>query len=126
MKEGLEGRERITKEEAFADLLTIEQKTLRECLVYLAWLDQEMARIQEIPRDREAEREEEEFKLTLEDAQLRTRSGRVQSARIAYEDALYNAKYSKHPKIMGMVAQIETAMKALPDNKGVTERPDDI
>lgn len=126
MGENYEGPKQITTAEALTDLNNPEHKTLLECLVYLQWLDQEMAEIQKIPTENVAGREEAEFRLTLQDAELREESGRIHSARVAYEDALYNAQNSKNPTITAMIPEIEKAMNALPDNKGVTRHPDDI
>lgn len=127
MAEGLARQEEITHEQALTDLLNKEQKTLRECLVYLAWLDQRMARLDEATFKNRAERGEAEFFLILEDARLRFEAGRISSARSAYEDALFQAERTENrtPKMVVQIPHIKKEMKALPDGRGVTRRRED-
>ncbi|MES2135331.1 MAG: hypothetical protein V4449_03770 [Patescibacteria group bacterium] len=127
MAEGLARREEITEELALADLLNTEQKTLRECLIYLAWLDQQIAELNETHPELGPEREEAWFSHNLQDARLRLQSGRITSARFAYEDVLLQAEHSatRTPKTKAMIPQILKEMEALPDKKGITRRPPD-
>ena len=127
MVESLARREKISGEQALADLLNIEQKTLRECLIYLAWLDQQIAELNETYPEWGPEREEAWFAHNLQDARFRLQAGRITSARFAYEDVLLQAEESagRTPKTKAMIPQILKEMEALPDGKGVTRRSRD-
>ncbi|TSD05285.1 MAG: hypothetical protein Greene07147_606 [Parcubacteria group bacterium Greene0714_7] len=127
MAEGLTRREEITNGQALADLLNIEQKTLRECLIYLAWLDQQIVELDKTYPEWGPEREEAWFAHNLQDARLRLQAGRIASARFAYEDVLLQAEESadRTPKTKAMIPQILKEMGALPDGKGVTRRSRD-
>lgn len=123
MAEGLTRREEITEELALADLLNTEQKTLRECLVYLAWLDQQIAKIQKIPRGNMVDKATAD--LNLQKARLLAQTARRESTRIAYEYALFHAERNSFPEVKEMVPQIIREMELLPDGKGVTRPPED-
>ncbi|MES2014489.1 MAG: hypothetical protein V4437_01595 [Patescibacteria group bacterium] len=121
VKESLGPQREIAFEEVFTELKDTARASLRECPTYLAWLDQEMGRIE---KTQEAtQREKEQFALSLKSARLLKSAGRTSSARFAYEDALFQAQYSTILEIQTTIPTIKNEMKTLPDGKGITERP---
>lgn len=121
VKENLTEKRHVTAEEVLVELRDIQRASLKDCPTYLSWRDQETAKIEKLPDV--LKKEKEQFELILRSARLLSMAGRTQSARYAYEDALFQAQYSTAPDIQGAIQDIENEMKALPDGKGITERP---
>lgn len=111
----------VTVEAASFELKNNESAPLNQCHAYLAWFDQEIARIEKIQELNE--REEEQIALLLKSARLLYGAGRIASARYAYEDALLQAYHSNISKIQETTEDIKNEMRLLPDMKGITLRP---
>ncbi len=114
MKREGEARE-ITEAQVIAAIRDRTFTTLRECSLYIRWMEQEERKIEENTRKDGRRGTMANFKLILRDARLRREAGLKEAARYAYEDALEYTEGILHifGDTSGMIERIQKEMNEM-------------